>query len=75
MIRGSPLHIPLTVTIGHCDVFKIIMEQNEDKNPADKHGSTPLHVAAFSGHLDVCKVISEYVTDMNPFDNIGKVNT
>ena len=42
-----------------------------DNNPADNHGSTPLHIAAQTGHLDIYKLIIDKVENKNPTDNDG----
>ena len=55
----------------HLDVCKLIMENIDDKNPADDIGWTPLHLAAFNGHLDLTKLIIEnidYNNLVNKFD-------
>ena len=41
-------------------------------NPADNHGWTPLHDAAFNGYLDVCSLIIDNVDNKHPVDNSGK---
>ena len=46
---------------GHLDMCKLIIENINDKNPANQDGLTPLHVAATCGHLDVFKLIIDKV--------------
>ena len=43
----------------------------EEKNPKDNDGVTPLHWAARHGHLAICQYIFERVQDKNPKGNIG----
>ena len=43
-----------------------------NKNPRDKCGMTPLHMAAQKGHLEVCKMIMECLEDKNPIDRLGE---
>ena len=38
----------------------------QDKNPEDKFGMTPFHMAAENGHLEVCKLILVNVQDKYP---------
>ena len=47
------------------------MENIDDKNPKDRFGWTPLHMAARNGHLSVCQLIVENVDDKIPTDNSG----
>ena len=51
--------------------FELLIMDNDkiqDKNPADKGGFTPLHLASRKGHLTICNIILENVADMNPPD-------
>ena len=45
---------------------------NEDKNPFDNGGWTPLHWAANFGHLDVCRLILQNVENKHPVNNVGE---
>ena len=47
------------------------MESNENKNPEDNSGWTPLHVAAQKGHLQVCMLIMDNLDNKNPGDDEG----
>ena len=51
---------------------KSIIENVDNKNPADKYGYTPLHLAALNGHLDICRLIIENIEDKNPVNNDGQ---
>ena len=42
---------------GHTEIFQLIFDQVQEKNPADAHGYTPLHIAARYGSYEVCKLI------------------
>merc|ERR1712029_941249 len=48
-----------------------IVENAQDKNPADNSGWTPLHEAAIYGHLEMCRLILDNVQDKNPARNDG----
>ena len=50
---------------------KSIIENVDNKNPAENYGLTPLHMAARNSHLDICKLIIENVEDKNPANNNG----
>jgi ankyrin repeat protein len=56
---------------GHLNICKFIIENVQDKNPADIDGNTPLHFAAISGNLDICKMIMENVQNRNPGNDNG----
>ena len=43
----------------------------KDKNPADKEGYTPLHLAAFKGHLKVFQFIFCEIEDKCPKTHEG----
>ena len=43
----------MSQTKGHFQICKLIIDNVEDKNPANDNGKTPLYTAAFNGHLDV----------------------
>ena len=50
----------------HFDVCRLLIENIQNKNPADKIGWTPLHLAALSGYRELTKLIIEAV-DYNNF--------
>ena len=54
------------------DIAQLIIDNVEDKNPADNYGETPLHRAAEKGHTEICRMIIENVEDKNPANNNGK---
>ena len=37
--------------------------RDDNQNPGDKSGTTPLHLAAEEGHEEICKLIVENVHD------------
>ena len=51
--------------MGHFEIFKLIFENVEDKNPVDYQKNTLLHFAARKGHLEICKYIVSKVEDKN----------
>ena len=53
------------------ELFKIILENVEDKNPGDIFGWTPLHEATKRGLTEVCELISDNVLDRNPMTMNG----
>jgi len=53
------------------EIFKLIFDNVEDKEPKDKEGRTPLHHAAKYGNLEVCKLIMGEIEDKNPTDTAG----
>ena len=46
--------------------YEKLVENEDDKNPADGEGFTPLYVAAEKGHLVLFEVISKNCRDKNP---------
>ena len=53
---------------GHLELCRLIIENLQDKNPADEYGETPLHKAAEKGYLELCRLIMENVENKNPED-------
>ena len=53
------------------DIIQRILETEVIKNPRDKDGNTPLHIAADKGHLKVFQLIKEMVDDINPKNDHG----
>ena len=43
----------------------------DDKNPKDKSGLTPLHLAAAYGSIGLCRLILKNVNERNPKTNQG----
>merc|ERR1712029_847388 len=61
----TPLHY--AAQRGHVEVYRLIMNYVQDKNPASPQGGfTPLHSAASGGHLGVCRLIMNSVKDKSP---------
>ena len=56
---------------GSLDIFQFLIPLLEDKNPADNHGKTPLHVAASNGKAEVVKYLVPLLSDKNPKTNCG----
>ena len=57
---------------GHFNICKLIIENVQNKNPANSIGHTPLHEAAYFGRFDICKLIIDNVDNKHPIDNLGK---
>ena len=53
------------------DVFRLIFEKAEDKNPAEENGLTPLHIAADRNLLEICRLIMEKAGNKNPANERG----
>ena len=58
---------------GHYELCEFLIQREEEKNPKDNGGWTPLHDIAVEGHLELCKLFMRHVSDMNPKDHKGKV--
>ena len=58
----TPLHDAIRGG-GHLEVFKLIMNSIENKNPPNQFGETPLHKAANFRYPEICKFILENVED------------
>ena len=57
---------------GHFNVVKYIVDNSEDKNPANCRGETPLHEAAFHGHLAIVSYIMGNIEDKSPKNCFGE---
>ena len=62
--KWSLLHI--AAERGILQIFQIIIERSDMKNPENKSGFTPLHFAAQNGYLAICHVIFGKTTEKNP---------
>ena len=64
------LSIPLHVSAYHgsLEIFKYLLEKSCNKNPKNKSGVTPLHLAVTNGHFDICILLIANVSDMNLSD-------
>ena len=51
---------------GHIQVYKNLVKISDDKNPKDKYGWTPLHLAAEKGDIKMYILIAGMVEDRNP---------
>ena len=60
-VGWTPLHD--AAFKGIFEVFKMIIDIVEDKNPQDLLKVTPLHIAAIKGNLEICKYIIGKVED------------
>ena len=66
----TPFHI--MAGNGHLELYKLTIENAEEKHPRDKAERTPLHLAASNGHLEICQLIIDNVQDTNPSDLFGR---
>ena len=58
---------------GHLDVFKLLFENADVKNPKWKtNGNTPLHEATENGHWQICEFILNSLEDKNPVNNLQR---
>ena len=57
---------------GHLEIVKLLLDQiDNDKNPADRHGKTPLHYAAINGHYEIAKLLlSQMEGEKNPENSV-----
>ena len=53
------------------EIFKLIFDRVQDKEPEDTDGRTPLHHAARCGSLEVSKLLIEELDNKNPRDSKG----
>ena len=51
--------------------YKIALEYEDNKNPTNKDGETPLHYASKYGHLDIVKYIMWNIEDKSPKTKYG----
>jgi ankyrin repeat protein len=57
------------------EIYKLIIENVQNKNPRSNIGNTPLHAAAEGGHMDICKLILESIQPTFAIDGqICKLN-
>ena len=47
-------------------ICELIINNLEDKNPADNKSMAPFHNALEKGHLDVCKLLIQNIDNKNP---------
>ena len=60
---STPLHI--SASYGSLEIFKYLLEKSCNKNPKNKYGVTPLHLAVTNGHFDICMLLIPNVLDIN----------
>ena len=49
-----------------------MVSEINDKNPINRYGDTPLHLAAKNGYLEIVKCIMDNIDDKSPKDNQGR---
>ena len=72
--NGNPItayEMAFATANDHFEVYRMLMERVQNKNPADFMTRTPLLLAAYNGNLDICKLIIENVHNKNPADVNG----
>ena len=62
----TPLH--WAAERGHLDIFQLIFEAVENKNPRDIFGNTPFHLAALKNHSEKCNSETLFFTFANSMD-------
>ena len=67
--KSTPLHY--SAMFGNFEISKLIIENEDNKNPQDILGITPLHAAATHGKLETCKLIMGNLTNKNPKNKKG----
>ena len=70
IILDTPLH--LAASYGKLQVFKLLLPNVIEKNPANIHGYTPLHHAALNSNLEMYELIIGQIQDKNPTNDRGK---
>ena len=68
-VQRSPLLVAITQV--HSPFFEYIYEKVIEKNPKDRFGRVPLHVAAYNNNLRVCKFIHEKGYPLDPRSHDG----
>merc|ERR1712038_2024581 len=64
-----PIHLYISAAReGRLNICRLIIQNGQNKNPADEDGRTPLHSAASTGHLEICRLIIENFQNKNPAD-------
>ena len=58
--------------LGSLEWYKRITEDDENKNPTNLFGRTPLHYAAKTGQMAICNFIMQNIEEKNPKDEHGK---
>ena len=74
----TPLHE--AASRGNFDICKFIIDQADDKNPVNKSGHTPFHIAVnydgnssqIVGHFEICQLIFEATGFQNPSNEYGE---
>lgn len=70
---GGLTVLHMAAEAGHLDVFKLLFENADVKNPKQKtNGNTPLHEATENGHWQICEFILNNLEDKNPFNNLQR---
>ena len=61
----------LFAKLNYLELCKLLIGNNNGKNPNDKIGQTPLHLAATRGNVSICEYIIDTIDDKNPADENG----
>ena len=71
--RETALHLAVAYGTGqYHDLAMYIVRNVKDKNPEDKDGITPLHLAAISKDFEIVKYLISNIDDKNPGDKTGR---
>ena len=68
-IGFTPLHY--AAILNDLEIYKLIVENTEDKHPQDQMGVTPLHIAVENDHLEICNFVSEKKCQKRRHGNVG----
>ena len=62
----TPLH--WAAFLGYLNIYQLIIDKIDDKNPKSDSGTTPLHLAVKMGNLQMYQLIINNTVDKNPKD-------
>ena len=70
---GGYTLLHMAAEAGDLDVFKLLFENADVKNPKMKtNGNTPLHEATENGHWQICEFILNNLEDKNPVNKLQR---
>ena len=57
ILQDRVTYMHLAVQYGQTNMFEIILDKEENKNPKNRHGETPFLVACREGHLNIALLL------------------